>query len=410
LPAKARIAGLSLCLILVATSAWAGSKGKVIYNFHDAPDGVSPDAALIFDSSGNLYGTTYLGGAYGLGTVFELSPGSGGQWSESLLHSFAEGDDGGLPEDSLLVDSSGNLYGTTPLGGTGQCSITCGTAFEISPEGNGKWKERILLNFDGTDGAQPIGNLIADSTGALYGTTSLGGAYGDGAVFKLVKEKDGTWSESVLHSFNLRRGDGAAPYSGLASGPSGNLFGTTWAGGAYNDGTIFELARGSHGEWTESVVRSFDGDDCNSPTEGLVTDADGNLYGTCPDGGPDGNGTVYKLTHHHDGKWAFTALYAFPAHEDGWGPVGTLIWDPKGSLYGVTAAGGGTGCEGGCGTVFKLSPRASGKWAYTVLYRLNGYDGWLPEAGLIRDKKGNLYGTAFYGGTYGTGVVFEVTP
>jgi uncharacterized repeat protein (TIGR03803 family) len=409
LPAKARTAGLILCLILAAGSAWAGSKGKVIYNFHDAPDGVEPDAALVFDSGGNLFGTTYLGGAYGFGTVFELSPDADGQWSESLPHSFAYGDDGGLPEDSLLVDSSGNLYGTTALGGSGPCSITCGTVFEVSPKGNGKWTERILLNFDGTDGAQPIGNLIRDSRGAFYGTTSDGGDHGSGTVFELVKDHGGTWNETVLHSFNFRSGDGGAPYSGLVFDPSGNLYGTTYVGGAYGDGTVFQLKPGAKGKWTESVIHSFDGNDGNSPQSDLTIDAGGSLYGVCA-GGPRDNGEVFKLTRGGNGKWALTILYDFPKLENGVGPIGALVWDPKGNLYGIAQDGGNPACEGGCGTVFKLSPRSNGKWAYTVLYRLNGYDGWLPEAGLIRDKKGNLYGTAFYGGAHGTGVVFEITP
>jgi uncharacterized repeat protein (TIGR03803 family) len=411
LPAKARIARLILCLILAAGSAWAESKGKVIYDFLDAPDGVEPDAALVFDSSGNLFGTTYLGGAYGFGTVFELSPDADSQWTESLPHSFAYGDDGAYPEDSLFVDPSGNLYGTTFEGGNGPCGVTCGTVFEVSLTGNGGWQESILLDFNGTDGASPSDNLIVGRDGAFYGTTQNGGAHGDGTVFELAMSSGGIWNETVLHSFNIKSGDGVGPYSGLVFDKSGNLYGTTYLGGAYNDGTVFELKPGSHGKWTESVIHSFDGNDGDYPLAGLTMDATGNMYGVCRDGGPHDNGTVFKLTRGGDGKWAFAIIHEYPNFEEGSGPVGTLIWDGKGNLYGITAAGGGTGCDGsGCGTVFNMSPRSNGKWAYTVLYRFNGDDGSLPEAGLIRDAKGNLYGATFYGGAHGTGVVFEVTP
>lgn len=408
-PGKARTAWLALCLTLAGTSAWAASKERVLYNFKGSPDGdgAFPAAAVAFDSSGNLYGTTYQGGAYTYGTVFQLSPSSGGQWSETVLHSFAYGADGAYPYDSLLVDASGNLYGTTALGGDGQCSVTCGTVFEVSP-GSGGWTENILLNFNGTDGANPGYNLIVGRDGAFYGTTGSGGADGGGTVFRLVKESDGTWSETVLYSFKRDGKDGFGPSSGLMFNRSGNLYGTTYYGGAYADGTVFELKRDSKGEWTEAVIHSFDGHDGVHPVAGLTMDTTGNLYAVCPNGGPQHNGTVFKLTHRPNDRWAFTILYDFPKHGYGWGPVGTLIWDAKGNLYGVTAAGGNTACEDGCGTVFKMSPRANGKWAYSVLYRFNGQDGELPEAGLIWDAKGNLYGTTFYGFD-GKGVVFEIT-
>lgn len=410
---KARAAWLPLCLILVATtSAWAASKERVLYSFKGVPDGVGPDAALVFDSSGNLYGTTYEGGTARQGTVFELSPGSGGQWSESVPHSFNEADgDGAYPKDSLLVDSSGDLYGTTWMGGSGSCYFSCGIVFEVSPEVSGGWTESILYNFSGADGANPDANLIADPAGAFYGTTQASGAYGGGAVFRLEKEPGATWSETLLYSFKVQGGDGVLPLSGLLFDPSGNLYGTTYGGGAYNKGTVFELKRGSRGGWTEIVLHSFDGHDGAYPVSGLTIDPTGSLYGVCPNGGPHHNGAVFKLTPGRNNKWAFTILYDFPRANDGAYPVGTLIWDSKGSLYGANAGGGNRACyRYGCGTVFKLSPRASGKWTYTVLYRFNGQDGEQPEAGLIWDAKGNLYGTTFGGGPYGEGVAFELTP
>jgi uncharacterized repeat protein (TIGR03803 family) len=386
---------------------------QVLYSFKDHPDGFLPAAALAFDSIGNLYGTTYQGGLYYDGTVFQLTPGSGGQWTESALYSFDESD-GADPEDSLLVDALGNLYGTTLVGGGGQCSVSCGTVFEMSPAADGGWNESILLNFNGTDGANPAANLIVGKDGAFYGTTQDGGLLGRGTVFRLAKEPGGTWSESVLYSFKGGSGDGWSPSAGLVVDASGNLYGATYVGGShgkpYGKGTVFELKRDSKGNWTESILRSFDGHDCVNPSAGLTMDATGNLYGVCPDGGPQGNGAAFKLTRGGSGGWGLTILYAFPEHADGWGPVGTPIWDAKGNLYGVTAAGGNTACDDGCGAVFKLTPRANGKWAYTVLHLFNGQDGWLPEAGLIRDANGNLYGTTAYGGAHNAGEVFEITP
>jgi uncharacterized repeat protein (TIGR03803 family) len=405
-----RCALLALCLMLVTADASATSKFKVLYSFKDTPDGSMPVAAVAFDGSGNLYGTTQQGGLDHDGTVFELSPGPG-EWSESVLHSFSDGDDGAYPDGGLFVDTSGNLYGTTSLGGSGQCSVTCGTVFEMSPTGNGGWAESMLHNFNGTDGANPTANLIVGKDGAFYGTTQAGGAHGEGTVFRLVKEPDGTWSETVVYSFTGQGVDGAAPMAGLLRGSSGNLYGTTYVGGAYKKGTVFEVSRGSKGKWTERLLHSFGRQDGSYPqAEGLTMDAAGNLYGVCPNGGPDGNGSVFRLAHRPHGRWALTILYDFPRHKDGWGPVGTLVWDAKGNLYGVTAAGGNTTCEDGCGTVFKLSRRASGKWRYGVVYRLDVQDGEQPVAGLIWDAKGNLYGTAIYGGEHGSGTVFEVTP
>jgi uncharacterized repeat protein (TIGR03803 family) len=397
--------------LAVAANAWAASKEQVLYNFKGAPDGAYPAATIAFDGNGNLYGTTYQGGLYYDGIVFQLSPSPNGRWSESVLHSFNEGNgDGAYPEGSLLVDASGDLYGTTLLGGDGPCSVTCGTVFELSPPTNGGWIENILDNFNGTDGANPADNLVVGRDGSFYGTTQNGGEYGRGTAFKLAKGTDGAWNETVLYSFTGEGEDGIVPTSGLMFDRFGNLYGTTYAGGNHNKGIAFELRQGAKGEWTEAVLHSFDGRDGAYPVAGLVTDTAGNIYGGCPNEGPRHNGVVFKLTRGRNNRWAFTILYDFPRHKDGWGPVGTLIRDPEGNLYGVTAAGGNTACESGCGTVFKMSPRADGRWSYAVLHRFNGHDGELPEAGLIWDMHGNLYGTTFYGGTNGGGAAFEITP
>jgi uncharacterized repeat protein (TIGR03803 family) len=408
----------ALIVLLIPLSASAGWKEKVLYRFKGTPDAAGPSAGVVFDTSGNLYGTTDKGGHYLEGTVFRLSPGSGGQWSESVLHSFGADSDGANPEDSLLLDASGNLYGTTFAGGS-LCSLPCGTVFEVSPVANGGWTEKILHNFDGLDGAYPTDNLIRENlAGAFYGTTPNGGPKGaidgGGTVFRLVKESDGTWREKVLYSFKRDGRDGEGPFSGLTFDASGNLYGTTYIGGVYGKpwgfGTVFQLKRVPKDRWTEAILHSFDGHDGAYPQDGLTMDATGSLYGACGNGGPHSNGTVFKLTPSQNNRWAYSILYDFPVADDGAYPVGTLIWDSKGNLYGATAAGGSTACEGGCGTVFRMSPGAKGKWAYTVLHRFNGQDGDLPQAGLIWDAKGNLYGTTYYGGTHNAGVVYEITP
>jgi uncharacterized repeat protein (TIGR03803 family) len=274
----------ALIVLLIPLSAFAGWKEKVLYSFKGTPDGAGP-AGVVFDTSGNLYSTTYSGGHYLEGTVFRLSPGSGGQWSESVLHSFGADTDGANPEDSLLVDASGNLYGTTFAGGS-LCSLPCGTVFEVSPMANSGWTETILLDFDGFDGAYPAANLIGDLAGAFYGTTPNGGPHGflrgGGTVFRLVKESDGTWRETVLYSFKSDGRDGDGPSSGLTLDASGNLYGTTYIGGVHGKpwgfGTVFQLKRGPKDRWTEAILHSFDGHDGAYPFQaGLTMDATGSL-------------------------------------------------------------------------------------------------------------------------------------
>lgn len=409
----AQLRALALaCMMLAQTAlAQAASKERVLYNFQ-RPDGLGPSASLIFDSAGNLYGTTYEGGAYRLyGTAFQLTPGSGGSRSESVLHSFSDSPDAAYPEASLLMDASGNLYGTSLSGGDGQCIGGCGAIFELSYGADGNRSESVIHSFNGTDGWAPTGNLIMDSTGTLYGTTSFGGAHMAGTVFQLAQGPNGTWSETVLYDFQRNGRDGVGPCSGLIFDRAGNLYGTTYNGGPYGKGTVFELKPRSNGKWTEVVLHSFDGHDGAYLLAGLTLDSAGNLYGVCPNHGPHWRGTVFELTHGRDDRWTESILYDFPTFSSGAGPVGDLIWDATGSLYGATARGGDAKpCQGGCGTVFKLSPSGNGAWTETVLYRFNGQDGNLPQAGLIWDATGNLYGTTYYGGTYDSGVAFELTP
>ena len=406
---------------LLVTSTWAATnwKEKVLYGFCSQPnctDGYFPYAGLIFDAAGNLYGTTDWGGIYGYGTVFELTPTAGGGWTERVLHSFNVGNtDGCLPQQAgLIFDAAGNLYGTTVECGTNGG----GTVFELMPAGGGNWTETLLYSF-GTngqnDGIGPEGGLILDAAGNLYGTTVTGGTYqcgdqGCGTVFELTPARGGGWTETVLHNFGNGT-DGYWPYAGLILDAAGNLYSTTRAGGTYGNGTVFKLSPNGSRGWTETVLHSFGaGTDGEQLYTGLIFDAAGNLYGTTSGGGTYGNGTVFELTP----AGTETLLHSFNG-TDGWLPSAGLIFDAAGNLYGTTTYGG----TDGSGTAFKLSP-GEGGWMETVLHNFNpnGTDGANPLGGLIFDAAGNLYGTTFAGGMYSScpygtnycGTVFELTP
>jgi uncharacterized repeat protein (TIGR03803 family) len=352
---------------LLVTSTRAAAQEEVLYSFHydNGTDGYAPSAGLIFDTAGNLYGTTYWGGTYscpgshGCGTVFELTPIAGGGWTEQVLHSFGSGTDGIWPSAGLTFDAAGSLYGTTSWGGT----YGYGTVFELTPAPGGGWTEKVLHNFNGTDGAAPYAGLIFDAAGHLYGTTKEGGAYGYGAIFELARSVSavgGGWTEKVLHSFNST--DGAGPVAGLIFDAGGKLYGTTIQGGTYNDGAVFELARSVSavgGSWTEKVLHSFNSTDGAGPVAGLIFDAVGNLYGTtlydgtyenCDYGA--GCGTVFELTSIVGGGWTEQVLHSFGGGADGQNPQAGMIFDAAGNLYGTTNVGGD---EGG-GTVFEIRP------------------------------------------------------
>jgi len=407
---------------LLVTNSVAASNDFIMYSFNGS-HGTLPDSGLI-ERSGNFYGTTNSGGAYGVGTVFELSPREGGGWTEKVLYSFKNnGRDGKSPQAALVFDAHGNLYGTTYTGGL----YLGGTVFELSPEENGSWTETVLHTFgSGHDGASPCAALIFDTHGNLYGTTFGGGENQGGTVFELSL-RDGSWTETVLYSFqdsdDGNPDDGSSPNGGLIFDAAGNLYGTTYTGGAYGIhqyGTVFELTPKHGGGWTEKVLHSFgSGTDGQNPSASLVFDTHGNLYGTTYAGGAYQDGTVFKLSPRQGGGWTETVLHNFDfvgGLSDGLGPYSNLILDVAGNLYGTTSEGGNSSCNSrrGCGTVFELSPRDGG-WTETVLHRFGVYlgdgqygDGQFPFGGLILDSHGNLYGTTQHGGAYGGGAVFEI--
>jgi uncharacterized repeat protein (TIGR03803 family) len=339
---------------------------KVLHSFNnDGTDGYSPTSGLVFDAAGNLYGTTTVGGVYDWGSVFELVAGVGGQWTEHVLHSFQnDGNDGTVPFlGTLIFDGSGNLYGTTTQGGGGQgCTFGCGTVFELTPGANGQWTEKILHRFVGDDGSQPQSGLIWDTHGNLYGTTWAGGTAGFGAVFELSPGVNGEWQEKVLHSFLNNDQDGTSPLAALIFDANGNLYGTTKWGGTGGAGTVFELMRVSSAasaQWPERVLHSFqdNGADGFLPYASLAMDAAGNLYGTTYDGGASrscgaaGCGTVFVLVPNMQGQWIEHLLHSFSIL-DGSNPLAGLIFDPNGNLYGTTGNGGSYGG----GTVFEIVP------------------------------------------------------
>jgi uncharacterized repeat protein (TIGR03803 family) len=392
LSAVASVAAGLVMAILAAQSAQAQTY-TVLYSFTGGTDGKDPAARVIQDAEGNLYGTTFGGGTSGKGTVFKLSI----TGKETVLHSFTGGTDGGSPDAGVIRDGNGNLYGTTVEGG----ASNAGTVFKLSITG----KETVLHSFTGgADGAYPTGGVIRDGSGNIYGTAFLGGASGNGTVFKLST----TGVETVLYSFT-GGADGAQPVAGVIRDAKGNLYGTTQAGGdltcgaPYGCGTVFKLDTTRK----ETVVYSFTGADGDRPTAGLFMDGSYNLYGTTYVGGDlnclsGGCGTVFKLSS--TGKE--TVLHSFADGTDGGLPYAGLIRDGNGNLYGTTAGGGNPWC--GCGTVFKLSKTGQ----ETVLYTFTGgADGGSPVAGVIRDAQGNLYGTTSRGGVvYNGGTVFKLTP
>jgi uncharacterized repeat protein (TIGR03803 family) len=375
----------------------------VLYLFQSGADGVQPEDSLVFDSAGNLYGTTVGGGTGRYGTVFKLTPSSGGVWTESSLYSFTGSTDGGTPYASLVFDAAGNLYGTASSGG----ALNNGVVFELTPT-QGTWTEKILYDFaGGTDGSSPESPLIFDSAGKLYGTTRNGGTSGCGAVFELQPNGNSIWSESLLYSFASTGADGCNPKSGLTFDGAGNLYGTTFFG-ALGCGMVFQLAPASGGQWIEKILYNFaSGYYVGNPYGGLIFQG-GSLFGTSGYGGPSHLGNVFKLSQSARGSWAESTIYWFP-EGDGTAPQAGLVADSTGNFYGTTAMGG----RYQQGAVFKLSPSSDGEWTESLIYSLKGApDGASPYGGLTFDNAGNLYGTTSGGGTgsLALGTVFELTP
>jgi uncharacterized repeat protein (TIGR03803 family) len=409
---------VAFTLFAVAQFAFGADTYKVLHWF-SGTNGNQP-RGLIFDSSGNLYGTTALGGKYNFGTVFELSPNSDGGWREHILHNFCSQTDcaDGRGPVGLVFDSAGNLYGIVGTPGNGNSAAMI---FRLSPGQNGEWTEKILYTFCSEacpSGYGPSIPLAIDASGALYGTTVEGGANNAGVAFKLAPGPNDTWIESVLYNFCSLSGcpDGEYPLGGMVFDAFGNLYGTTSSGGVscplnrrrtLTCGTVFELTPGQNGTWMEQVIVSFNKFDGATPLTGVVFDAHGNLYGTTEAGGEWDDGVVFELTPGQGGAWTESILRAFSNQNViAYNPPS---FDPAGNLY-ETAVGGGIYAQG---IVFEMSPGPNGIWTYSVIHSFNPQSGDEPAASVISDVDGNLYGTAGIGGLgggEGDGTVFEITP
>ena len=402
-------------------------------------NGDFPGGNLVADGAGNFYGVTSWGGQFnssgtcvtpnGCGVVYEASP-SSGDWKLTVIFKFS-GSDGAVPGGGLVMDKSGNLYGAASFGGNGVCQgQTCGVIYELSPHPGGRWTEKLLYQFQGApDGETPTGTLALDANGNLYGVTTDGGS-GSGVAFELSPTSGAAWTEKTILAFTGAN-EAGMPEFGLISDKAGNLYGVS-NGGDENGvcgsegigcGMVYELSPNDGGQWTETVLFSFDGTNGFRPTGNLIFDAAGNLYGTTADGGDDlsgcnnggGCGLVYELLPGANGQWTENVLHEFLPGADGNSPFAGVTLDSSGNLYGTTLYGGAANN----GVVFKLAKRSSGTWPVTLLHSFTGgTDGGQPQSQLLLDSSGMLFGTALVGGRVhdctathfaGCGVVFEVS-
>jgi uncharacterized repeat protein (TIGR03803 family) len=386
-------------------AGWAVNTTTVLYSFSGGSDGGDPASGLTFDSMGNIYGTTVVGGTFGFGTVFELSP-SGNGWTETVLHSFSGAPDGQYAYGGVTFDNSGNLYGTTVSGGTASCD--CGVVFKLTNSG-GHWNESVIYSFQGgNDGAGAGGPVVFDSAGNLYGTTPDGGTHALGTVYQLTPGQNGQWTEKVIHSFTGGSDGGVGSLGPLLVDGAGNIYGVAEIGGANSAGTVFKLMPGSNGTWKGTTLYAFKGQpDAGSPYGGLILDKSGNLYGTTYYGGRNGVGAVYEL-HNAAGSWKEKVLYSFQTGSDANSPTTTLVFDSSGNLYGTASAGGGQSCD--CGAIFELARQGS-SWTESVAHGFaSDPDGAFPYYGLLADRSGDFYGTTVQGGTSNQGAIIKFTP
>jgi len=385
---------------------------RIILTFPaDGSGGSTPTGGLISDASGNLYGTTASGGTYQCGAVFKLSL-KNATWTEDLLYSFKCGPaDGSDPESALLLDSAGNLYGTTAIGG----STGNGTVFKLSPDAAGGWAETVLHAFKGTDGGLPtLAPLVADAQGNLYGVTQ-GYCYratcANGTVFELSPRNNGSYGFKVLHSF----GHVGLPDAGVIFDKAGNLYGTTTSEGSSTDcfgtgcGTIYRLSPGAKA-WIFSTIHTFTYSDGAYPMGSLIMDNTGNLFGTTGGGGSTYNGGVaFKLSPTMTG-WKETLLHVFGTPGDGQEPS-SLVLDASGNVFGSVPLSTDANYNLRNGYVFKLSHHANATWSESVVYRFpQGNSTPFPNSNLIWNKgRTLLFGTI---GPYTdpAGAIYRLTP
>lgn len=363
---------------------------KPVYSFTGNADGGFPHGGLISNGRDKFFGVTTGDGTGHNGVIFELQKPAKGQtaWRQTTLYAFTGGADGGVPEAGLLRDAHGHLYGTTYQGG----ADGYGVVFELSKH-RGAWKYQVLWTFTGgNDGGEPSGSLIMDAAGNLYGTASEGGTGVVGAVFELSPPAAGmtNWTENVLYNFT-GNSDGGEPMGNVLMGSDGNLYGTTAGYGQYNYGTVYRLTANGGGAWSFSLLHAFaGGSDGEVPRDGLIQDANGTLYGTTA-GFDNSYGNVFELNS--DGS-SYNVLYNIPgtAGFTGNGPWQTVSMDATGALYGTTLADGASQY----GEIFKLTPGQNNQWTASVLYTFPGGAGSQePYSTVLIGKNNMLYGTSY---------------
>jgi uncharacterized repeat protein (TIGR03803 family) len=379
----------------------------ILGNFGNKGTGVNP-LYVTLDEVGNVYGTTYYGGLsyLGYGVVFKLTH-HGSHWLQSVLYDFSGGNDGGNPYGGVVFGPDGALYGTTSGGGLyGE-----GVVFKLQPSptecpsAQCRWTETVLYNFTGAaDGAAPQGNIIFDRTGNLYGTTLVGGSGGGWGTTYELSPAHGQWSLSVLHTFT-DHSDGGEPGNGVIFDQAGNLYGTTVSGGSDNKGVVYELTPGSSG-WTQTILHNFAGGSSDGAIgAGVAFDSHGNLFGFTEEGGYEDWGVTFELQP-ADGGYNYSVIYLFMPQPGGApGYISVPVLDSAGNLYGSGTSGG----SGNAGVAFELTP-SDGTWNFVTLHDFSGPDGDEPGGNVILDPQGNVYGCAEYGGGAGEGVVWQIMP
>jgi uncharacterized repeat protein (TIGR03803 family) len=394
-----------LAVILFALVAPARAQKEIIvHSFGGTDDATAVNGGLVSDAVGNLYGSATGGGRYGNGVVFELSPQADGSWAESFLYDFGPPRYGYYPNAQVSFDPKGNLYGTTTAGG----AYSDGTVYKLSPITGGGWTAQTAHNFNPAvgDGNAASGvDVVADAAGNVFGSNWESGLYGNGFVFGL-KADNGGWKETILQNFNLGSKGGYYP-GNLVLDAAGNVYGTA-QGGVLLGGVVFRFMPASGGGSSETMLYNFSD---NDPEQGAVPvvvafDASGNLYGLTLVGGTFGHGVAFELTPTVHGEWMENVLYSFE-QGDGDSPSGLVI-DAPGNLYVTMASGGGQGW----GTALKLSPASAGIWTKKRLHNFGSgpMDGLTPGGTLVVDPAGNLFGSTYEGGIQGGGIVYEIVP
>lgn len=424
-----RVAALAmLATMLTLTTAARAQTESVLYSFTGSSDGNSPQSSLIFDTVGNLYGTAAYGAdnhcpdfGGGCGVVFELSPNGTGGWTNTVIHEFLGGTDGGEAYTPLTLDSAGNLYGTGSVGGNSTaCSGGCGVVYKLAPNGTGGWTYSVIHSFHNTEGANPRSGVVLDGSGNIYGTTYSGGSSGFGVVYRLSPNTSGGWNVTVLHNFTAGA-DGGSP-NALIIGASDVFYGTTYLGGfrghciSFGCGVVFRLSHVA-GAWREGPIHTFTGGKDGGNPSGLAMDASGNIFVTTAYGGGSscnhyGCGSVFELAPSGSG-YSGSPLYSFTGGSDGGFPFGAPALDSVGNIFGTTSGGG----SAGVGAMFELS-LSGGICTENVLYSFtNDTGGGYPFSGVVLDSAGTIYGQTMSGGIpgdcsaiLGCGVVYQVTP